>query len=140
MSSTKPGKRREGREAAVQFLYCKELNENSDAERLEDFWALRPLKPRARAFSAELIRGVLEHQEEIDRHLSSHLKNYRIERLAAVDRNILRLAIYELLYRDEIPDAVSMNEAIEIARRFGSTESPGFVNGLLDAVRKAHRS
>ena len=136
MPSTKPGKRRTGREAAIQFLYSREINETTAVDKIADFWALRPLKRDAQAFSEELIRGVLDHAEEIDVILTAQLENYRLERLAAVDRNILRLAIHELLHREDIPDAVTINEAIEIAKRFGSTESSSFVNGLLDSIRK----
>ncbi len=140
MSSTKPGRRRIGREAAIQYLYCQELNPKDRAESLEDFWDVRPIRPEARAFAEKLIEGVLEHETEINTILTEKLENYRIERLAAVDRNILRLAIHEILHRDDIPAPVSINEAIEIAKRFGSTESSGFVNGLLDSVRKSRSS
>ena len=136
MSSPKPGKRRLGREAAIQFLYSQELNPEETADP-DAFWEVRPLKPAARAFAEELIVGVTAHAEEIDRILVEKLENYRLERLAAVDRNILRLAIHEILHRSDIPDAVTINEAIEIAKRFGSTESSAFVNGLLDSVRKS---
>ncbi len=137
MSSTKPGRRRIGREAAIQFLYCQELNPEERTESLEAFWDVRPIRAEARTFAEKLIDGVLEHETEIDEILTAKLENYRIERLAAVDRNILRLAIHEILHREDIPDAVSINEAIEIAKRFGSTESAGFVNGLLDSVRRS---
>ena len=140
MSSTKPGRRRIGREAAIQFLYCQELNPEERSESLEAFWEVRPIRPEARAFAEKLIEGVLKHEAEIDTILTEKLENYRIERLAAVDRNILRLAIHEILHRDDIPAPVSINEAIEIAKRFGSTESSGFVNGLLDSVRKSRPS
>ena len=140
MSSTKPGRRRIGREAAVQYLYCQELNPKDRTESLEAFWDVRPIRPEARAFAEKLIEGVLEHETEINTILTEKLENYRIERLAAVDRNILRLAIHEILHRDDIPAPVSINEAIEIAKRFGSTESSGFVNGLLDSVRKSRSS
>ena len=136
MPSTKPGKRRIGREAAVQFLYSKELNPDERTESVEEFWSVRPIRPEARAFAQELADGVLAHAEEIDRILTEKLENYRIERLAAADRNILRLAIHEILHRDDIPDPVSINEAIEIAKRFGTEESGRFVNGILDQFRK----
>lgn len=140
MSSPKPGKRRLGREAAIQFLYSQEINpEDADAE-AEAFWAVRPMKPEARAFAEELIVGVQAHLDEIDRLLEAQLENYRLERLAAVDRNVLRLAIHELLHRPDIPNVVAINEAIEIAKRFGTTDSSGFVNGLLDSISKASSS
>ena len=140
MSSTKLGRRRIGREAAIQFLYGQEINPEDRLESLEAFWEVRPIRPEARAFAEKLIDGVLEHKVEIDTILTEKLENYRMERLAAVDRNILRLAIHEILHCDDIPAPVSINEAIEIAKRFGSTESSGFVNGLLDSVRKSRPS
>ena len=98
MSSTKPGKRRIGREAAIQFLYSNEVNDDTNPEQIDAFWKLRPLRPDARAFATELVIGVLRHREAIDSVLTKKLENYRLERLAAVDRNILRLAIYEILF------------------------------------------
>lgn len=139
MPSQKPGKRRLGREAAIQFLYSQEVNPGNHSE-AEKFWAVRPLRPEARAFAEELITGFQAHAEEINQLLTERLENYRLERLAAVDRNILRLAIYEILHCPDIPDAVAINEAIEIAKRFGTTESAGFVNGLLDSIRKSRAS
>ncbi len=140
MSSTKPGKRRIGREAAIQFLYSNEVNDDTNPEQIDAFWKLRPLRPDARAFATELVIGVLRHREAIDSVLTKKLENYRLERLAAVDRNILRLAIYEILFREDVPNPVVINEAIEIAKRFASTESSSFVNGLLDSIRKSQLS
>lgn len=139
MSSPKPGKRRLGREAAIQFLYSQEAHPDAPSEAADDaaFWAVRPLRPEAQAFAEELIAGVQAHAEEIDQLLSESLENYRLERVAAVDRNILRLALHEMLHRPDIPDRVVINEAIEIAKRFGTTESSGFVNGILDSIRKS---
>ena len=136
MSSTRPGKRRVGREAAIQFLYSNEVNEDTTPEQIEAFWKLRPLRADAQGFAKELVIGVLDHREAIDALLTEKLENYRLERLAAVDRNILRLAIYEIMFRDDVPKPVVINEAIEIAKRFASTESSSFVNGLLDSIRK----
>lgn len=140
MSSTKPGKRRVGREAAIQFLYSNELNDETTPEQIDAFWELRPLRPDARVFAKELVIGVLEHREAIDAALTEKLENYRLERLAAVDRNILRLAIYEIMFREDVPNPVVINEAIEISKRFASTESSSFVNGLLDSIRKSQQS
>ena len=140
MSSTKPGKRRIGREAAIQFLYSNEVNDDTNPEQIDAFWKLRPLRPDARAFATELVIGVLRHREAIDSVLTKKLENYRLERLAAVDRNILRLAIYEILFREDVPNPVVINEAIEIAKRFASTDSSSFVNGLLDSIRKSQLS
>ena len=136
----KPGTRREGREAALQFLFSHDLNEieelGPDSAEVATFWGLRPAKERVRNFAMELIRGIHENSEAIDERIVASTENYTLNRLAAVDRNLLRMAAYELLFCDDIPPAVSINEAIEIAKRFGTEESPKFVNGVLDRIRK----
>ncbi len=129
------GKRREGREAAVQFLVFCDLNQGSDAGDAAGFWDLRPATKPIRDFALPLIEGVLRHRPEVDERISRYAENYELGRLAVVDRNILRLAIYEMLHREDIPPVVSMNEAIEIAKRFGTEESSRFVNGILDRVK-----
>lgn len=135
------GKRREGREAAVQYLFAHELHGEPSPEEREGFWSLHNAKPGAREYAESLILGTLSHQREIDDHLAAVLENFRIERLANVDRNILRLAVFELMQVEDVPAPVIINEAIEIAKKFGATESGGFVNGILDRlaarVRKA---
>jgi len=129
------GARREGREAAVQFLYQRDLNTGATAEVVEDFWELRPAAKKVREFGMAIAQGVLEHQSEIDTRIRESASNYDLHRIAAVDRNILRIAIYEMLFCPEVPPVVSINEAIEIAKRFGSDESGRFVNGVLDRIR-----
>jgi N utilization substance protein B len=131
------GRRREGREAAVQFLYCHEINQVAlGQESLDSFFSLRNASASVREFATELIRGVLAALPEIDPVLDRIAENYELNRLSAVDRNILRLAIYEMLHVEAIPPVVSINEAIEIAKRFGTEESGRFVNGILDRLRK----
>ena len=129
------GKRREGREAAVQFLVFCDLNQGSGTSAAREFWDLRPATRPIREFALNLVEGVLSHRGETDERISRYAENYELSRLAVVDRNILRLAIYEMLHRDDIPPVVSINEAIEIAKRFGSEESSRFVNGILDRVK-----
>jgi N utilization substance protein B len=129
------GKRREGREAAVQFLVYCDLNQGSDLTGAEDFWNLRPATKSIRDFATNLVEGVLKHRAETDERIARYAENYDLHRLAVVDRNILRLAIYEMLHRRDIPPVVSINEAIEIAKRFGAEESSRFVNGILDRVK-----
>jgi len=130
------GKRREGREAAIQFLFQQDLHAG-DAEKpsLHDFWQLRTATKKIQEFSAELIDGILANQPAIDDQIKKYVANYDIGRIAAVDRNILRLAIYEMLFCKDVPPIVSINEAIEIAKRFGSEDSGRFVNGVLDRLR-----
>lgn len=134
-----PSPRRDGREAAVQFLYGNETQSavvDASSERLAAFWALREAKPAAREFAETLIHGVAAHLGEIDSAIRTRLENYSLHRLAAVDRNILRLATYEILFSDHIPPQAAINEAIEIAKRFGTEDSPRFVNGILDRILK----
>jgi len=95
-----------------------------------------PAKPRVREFAQPLIEGMVAHLPEIDERIRRYCENYEFRRISAVDRNVLRLGIYEMLYRDDIPPVVSINEAIELAKTFGGAESGRFVNGILDRVRK----
>ena len=88
-----------------------------------------------RVFAEPLIRGTLEHRDELDEHIKKHARNWDITRMAVVDRNVLRLGIYEMLYRDDIPPVVSINEAVDIAKKFSTEESGKFVNGILDKVK-----
>jgi len=94
-----------------------------------------PIAPKARAFAESLIRGVSSHRDELDELITKFSRNYRLSRLAAVDRNILRLAVYEILHNKEVPPVVAINEAIELAKQYGSEDSGRFVNGLLDRIR-----
>jgi N utilization substance protein B len=130
------GKRRDGREAAVQYLYHHDLNSGENAGTPEDFWELRPAKPNVREFAMQLIAGVQEHAVEIDRRISRYAENYQLGRMLAVDRNILRLAIYEMNFAKDVPPVVAINEAIEIAKKFGADESSRFINGILDRAKQ----
>lgn len=129
------GKRREGREAAVQFLFQRDLNTGAQGEQEAAFWELRPATKNVRDFSDALVRGVLENQAAIDERIRKYAANYELHRIAVVDRNILRVAIYEMLFCNDVPPVVSINEAIEIAKRYGTEESGRFVNGILDRVK-----
>jgi N utilization substance protein B len=145
------GLRREGREAAIQFLFQLDFNQDDAAFPDANFWKLRngtedpdelnpiparsPIAPKARAFAESLVHGVCAHRAEIDEMITRFAKNYQLSRLAAVDRNILRLAVYEFLHNAEVPPVVAINEAIELAKQFGSEDSGRFVNGLLDRIR-----
>lgn len=129
------GKRREGREAAVQFLFQNDLNAGDQAVQEAVFWELRPSTKNVREFSDALIKGVLANQAAIDERIRKYTANYELHRIAVVDRNILRVAIYEMLFCNDVPPVVSINEAIEIAKRYGAQESGRFVNGILDRVK-----
>ncbi len=129
------GKRREGREAAVQYLYHYDLNSGENSGTPEDFWELRPAKPDVRQFALRLVVGVQENLPAIDERIARYAENYQLNRMLAVDRNILRLAIYEMNFSRDVPPVVAINEAIEIAKKFGAEESSRFVNGILDRAK-----
>jgi N utilization substance protein B len=102
---------------------------------MEEFWDFLPTKARIREFAQPLIDGMNAHLDEIDERIRRYCENYEFRRISGVDRNVLRLAIYEMLFRDDIPPVVSINEAIELAKKFGGAESGRFVNGILDRVK-----
>ena len=133
------GKRREGREAAVQYLFSRDMHGGGDDSLLETFWSLHTAKPGTRQYAESLIQGVLKHQEAIDEHIRGSLVNFSFERLSTVDRNVLRLAVYELLHCPDVPPPVVLNEAIEVAKALSAGESGSFVNGVLDRLAKKLR-
>ena len=126
------GVRRRGRELALQILYQHDLAGTAVDEIFPAFEELQQAPDAARDFAVLLVTGVMARQAEIDGHLGGQADHWRLERMAAVDRNILRLALYELLFDRETPPAVVIDEAVEIATRFGSERSSQFVNGVLD--------
>ena len=128
------GMRREGRELALQALYAVDLNPNEKMEPLRLVRENARVPAPARAFAEELVTGVQVNREEIDRMINVQSKNWVITRIARVDLNILRIATFELLYRSDIPKNVTINEAIEVAKKFGTDESPAFINGNLDEI------
>ena len=129
------------REAALQFLYQAEFTGERRAEDLSRFWAHfqrggpkgGPVPP----YLLELVEGVAAHLEELDALITRYSEHWRIERMVAADRNLLRLAVYELLYQPGIPPKVVINEAVELAKSYGTEASGAFVNGLLDRIRQA---
>jgi N utilization substance protein B len=135
--------RRSSRQAALQVLYAAELGGRAEpglslARATTAFGAVGShfeLPEGARAFAKELVTGVAEHREEIDARIAASSTHWRIERMATVDRNVLRLAIWEMIW-GATPPSVAIDEAIELARRFGGERSPAFVNGVLDAVSR----
>jgi N utilization substance protein B len=154
------GQRREARERAVQFLFQHDLNPPENLEEsLDHFWNTQqaaaiaeekgaatwgqktePSLPTTqevatRLFADKLIRGVLEQRVELDGRIKQYAENWDLHRMAVVDRNILRLAIFEMLHRDDIPPVVSINEAVDIAKKFSTEDSGKFVNGILDKIK-----
>jgi len=134
------GARRRAREVALQVLYAIDVgSRGADASpelAFEHVAASFEMPPAAAAFARELVMGVCKERDSLDRTLGAAARNWRVERMAAVDRNVLRLAAWEL-ERTETPAAVVLDEAVELARRFGGDRSPAFVNGVLDAVARS---
>ena len=129
------GSRREARELALQALYQLDVTGESDAGRgLALFWSHFDATPAVREFAQELVDGVRTRLERIDGLIAASAEHWRLPRLSRVDLSLLRLATFELLARPDIPASVTIDEAIEIARRFGSEDSPAFVNGVLDHI------
>ena len=128
------GMRRKGRELALQALYQLDLSGDEPSAGLRVFWEHCDAPSDARTFGEDLVGGVLEEHTRIDELIAASADNWRLGRLSHVDRNILRVATYELLCRRDVPASVAIDEAIEIAKRFGSDESPTFVNGVLDSI------
>ena len=126
------GVRREGREAAVQYLYLRDLNGESD---LPAYYKFRGLSPAARRFCDSIVAGATEHKDTIDETIRKNTQNYELNRISVVDRNVLRVAIYEMQHCPDTPPVVSINEAIEIAKKYSTEESGRFVNGVLDQIR-----
>ena len=119
----------------MQFLYSFELNPGDLDEHIEEFWVMNPAEESVRTFASTLARGTIGHLDAIDELIRRYTLNWEIERIALIDRSCLRLALYEMLYDDDIPPVVSINEAVDIAKRFSTAESGKFVNGILDKVR-----
>jgi N utilization substance protein B len=156
------GKRRTAREMAIQMLYQSDLGgsplphifstfdlseylareasaeKRKAAEERDEYMKRRQRVQEAFEYAQDLVRGTLENRERIDELIRSQADNWRLERMPAVDRNILRLAIYEMLHEEDTPKLVVLDEAIELAKKFGSEQSGRFVNGLLDGLLKQH--
>ena len=130
------GSRRSAREFALQMLYQADASSMPMEDVAAHFWDDRDADREVRAFAERLARGTAACREEIDPILVESLEHWRLERLAIVDRNILRLAVYEFLHESDTPPIVVIDEAIEVARKFGGEDSWQFANGILDAVRK----
>lgn len=129
------GYRHKAREAALQLLYIREFVEDTANSGMEDFWRLNgQTSPRLQAFALQIFDGVIKHIPEIDEALQTASVNWRVKRMSLIDRNILRIAVFELLFVEDIPFKVSLDEAIELGKRFGTKDSWSFINGVLDRV------
>lgn len=131
-------KRTEARECALKVLYQFDILKTDTEELLKDFWANYEQEPEQEIveFSASLINGVKEKLDEIDKIIAERATNWHINRMAVIDRNVLRLGAYELLFRQDIPPKVAINESVELAKKYGDTDSGKFVNGILDRIHK----
>jgi transcription antitermination factor NusB len=130
-------RRTRGRELALQLLYMVDARGDEALLGVDDFLRQEaPDEAEAHAFARELLAGTLDHQEEIDKAISAAAQNWNLSRMALVDRNILRMAVYEMLYLKDIPAKVSINEAIEMGKRFSTQQSGAFINGILDRIRR----
>jgi N utilization substance protein B len=132
-----PYSRSRCREWALQFLYQAEYAGQSRQEEVSRFWSHFHQGPRVPGYLKDLVAGVASHQEELDALIVRFSEHWRLERMNSVDRNLLRLAAYELIYHPDIPPKVIINEAVELAKRYGTESSGAFVNGLLDRIRVA---
>lgn len=149
------GVRRKGREFALKILYSYQPQAADIHAVLDDFWANfrfrddilgealdeaeEPVPAEVRRFAEQIVVGIADNLAEVDAAIGRQARNWSLDRMARVDLAILRLGTYELLYCRETPASVVLNEAVEVAKRFGTRESPSFVNGILDQVARAHR-
>ncbi len=120
------------------MLYQLEIRRADPQQVLREFWQDRQIPQDVMAFASALFAGTAEHREAIDPMIARQADNWDLKRMAVIDRNILRLGVYELLHREDVPPKVCLNEAIDLAKRFGDTESSRFINGILDAIHKTH--
>jgi N utilization substance protein B len=143
MTAVDPTGRRRAREAALQMLYQWEVGRASAYEAIATYWpehdGEQPLADSLRDFANALVRGTIDRVKEIDGVLSTHAENWRVERMAVIDRLILRLAVFEFMADRETPARVIINEALELARTYSGEDAVPFVNGVLDSVKKELR-
>jgi N utilization substance protein B len=130
------GKRRKARESTLQILFQLEFDNSQPDVALGRFWEAKKASKEVQEYCSWLVNGILSHREQIDSIIQSVSENWRISRMAAVDLNILRMAVFELFYEENVAAAVVINEAIEIAKKYSSDKAGTFINGVLDAIIK----
>jgi len=131
------GTRRQARELAMQALFYMDMQNNASLEMLEHFCGNFHPSKKSRPFFLKLVNGVLEAKSELDSLIERFSMNWKINRMSCVDRNVMRIAVYELLYCDDIPVKVSINEAVDVGKKFGTEGSGAFINGIMDSIRGA---
>jgi len=130
-------KRTKAREYALKILYQMEMTKDGHSESVRAFWEREPeTEESVREFAGQLVKGVTENIKDIDAKIAKYATNWQIGRMAVIDRNILRMATFEMLYLSDIPAKVSINEAIDMAKKYGDKDSGKFVNGVLDKINK----
>ena len=128
--------RRESRMWASQILYQLDFNPVEISEAFQEFWKDKETDDRSKSFTESLVNGVRGNLDEIDRQLEGYAENWTLKRMAGCDRNIMRICMYEMVYLDDVPPVVAINEAVDLAKDFGTDDSGRFVNGILDRARK----
>jgi N utilization substance protein B len=128
------GARRSGREAALQMLFQLEASGTSSAQTIELFWRMFEADPEGRPYADALVRGVSDNLAAVDARITAASQNWRLERMGRVDRNLLRMGTWELIGNKDVPRAVVIDEAVELAKAYGTDESSSFVNGVLDRI------
>lgn len=131
------GLRHSGREAAVKVLYSMEFSGNQPDAALSDYWLNHKASAKYKEFTLMLVKGVTENLPKIDEMINSASKNWPIGRIAAIDKNIIRLAVYELIDCNEVPTAVAINEALELAKQYSGEKSSAFINGILGEIQES---
>ncbi len=129
-------RRTQARELTLQALYRLDLTDGSPRECLEDVLSSRGVEEVVYQYAERLFYGIVEKRQELDGLMESHTANWTVERMSVVDRNILRIGAYEILYMDDVPYRVAIDEAVELAKRFGTRDSGAFINGILDSIAK----
>ena len=132
------GARRKARELALQMLFQLDMSSNQPDAIIATFEELQKSKANTREFATKIFRGTIEHMPAIDEMIQNQAENWRLSRMAAVDRNIIRMSVYEFLHEDDTPKLVIIDEAIEIAKKYGTQKSSQFINGILDGILKRY--
>ncbi len=132
------GARRKARELALQMLFQHDMSGNVPDMIISTFEELQKSKPNTREFATKIFRGTVDHQDEIDEMITAQADNWRLSRMAVVDRNIIRMCVYEFLHENDTPKLVIIDEGIEIAKKYGTQKSSQFINGILDGILKRY--
>lgn len=130
-------RRTKARECALKILYAIDITKDPERKCIDNFWESHPdIENDVKSFTEELVEGVAKNKDYIDQTISKYATNWQIQRMATIDRNILRMSTFELIFAEDIPPKVSINEAVEIAKKYGDRDSGKFVNGILDKINK----